>query len=714
LLTSSGLLAEDAVKLVRVVLPVPADSVMEKTAQVFARQVAQRCDAKVITSGDAPLRVELAIQEGIGREGYTIASEHPGVIRIIGNDQRGVLYGVGRFLRACRYDQKGLTPGVWRGTSVPKMPVRGIYFATHFGNYYHVAPIEEIQRYVEELALWGYNNVAVWYDAHHFRSFDDPEAVKFRQRLHQILQTARNIGMGVGLTTIANEGYSESPQELRCTPVACSYGCEICPSKPGGIEHILKNFTLYFDEFSDLQPEFIWVWPYDAGGCGCEKCRPWGANGFLKAGEPLAKLARQKFPGTKIVMATWQFSDAEWKGLTTTFAKRPDWVDYVMTDRHVNFPDYPLRNGVPGGLPLLNFPEISMHSAPWGGYGADPLPEYNTRRADLLRARISGGWPYSEGIFEDVSKFFWSQFYWNPQRTTDDIHAEYAAYYLGPEFADDAVRLFRLQEKMGRPDQLRELRPRNQGGIDEAWQLAQKIDARLAPWAKSSWRWRLIHIRATVDRIAKNMRGAYATPAERAALTPLRDEMTRIYQGGKWVFPLPPLPDPRNLSYLRPVTVSSTLPRLKGSAASLVNGDFGGNDPMFVDKDFTGDDASRFWAHDPGKEKTAWVCIDLGKPAQIQEVRIGFRRIDGKYSFVPSELSFEVSDDGSTYTPAGTSTNVPKENGLVAKGVPIWRAYSNGKSGRYLRVNLGSSQRTTRPVGLLELTEIQVLGIPAK
>jgi hypothetical protein len=706
-----GLVAEDAVKLVRVVLPARAEPVLERIAQVFARQVTHRCGARVITSGDAPLRVELAIQEGLGREGYSIASDRPGSIRITGNDERGVLYGVGRFLRTCRYDQGGLTPGAWRGTSVPKMPVRGIYFATHFSNYYHVAPIEEIQRYVEDLALWGYNNVAVWYDIHHFREFDDPDAVKFRQRLHQILQTARNIGMGVGLTTIANEGYSNSPKELRCTPVECSYGCEICPSKPGGIPYVLNNFTRYFDEFRDLQPEYVWVWPYDAGGCGCERCRPWGANGFLKAGEPLARLARQKFPGAKIVLATWQFRDAEWQGLSAAFAQRPDWVDYVMTDRHVNFPDYPLRNGVPGGLPLLNFPEISMHSAPWGGYGADPLPEYNERRAELLRLRISGGWPYSEGIYEDVSKFFWAQFYWNPQRTADEIHAEYATYYLGPQFAQDAVRLFRLQEKMSRSDQLRELRPRNLGGIDEAWELAQKIDSRLAPWAKSSWRWRIIHIRASIDRIAKNMRGWHATPEERAALTPLRDELERIYQGAKWVFPLPALPDPRNLSYLRPVTVSSTLPRLAGSAARLVDGDFGGNDPLFVDEDFDGSDASRFWAHDPSKEKTAWVCVDLGRPAQIQAVRVVFRRLGAKFAFVPSELRFEVSDDGKAFTPAGASTDVPKEGDVVAKGVPVWKAYGVGRNGRYLRVNLGVSQRK-QPLfaGTLELTEIQVLG----
>ena len=162
---------------VRVVLPPQADAVVERIAQVFSRQVAQRCDAQLSIAGEAPLRVEFAVEPGIGAEGFTIADGPEGVIRVLGNDQRGLLYGVGKFLRTSRYDQGGFTAGTWRGTSVPEKEVRGIYFATHFHNFYHVAPIEDVQRYVEDLGLWGYNTLMVWYDMHHFAGFDDAETV---------------------------------------------------------------------------------------------------------------------------------------------------------------------------------------------------------------------------------------------------------------------------------------------------------------------------------------------------------------------------------------------------------------------------------------------------------------------------------------------------------------------------------------------------------
>ena len=71
---------------------------------------------------------------------------------------------------------EGFTPSTWRGVSVPKMPVRGMYLATHFQNYYQVAPIEEVTRYVEDLSLWGVNSFLVWFGMEEFNGINDPKA----------------------------------------------------------------------------------------------------------------------------------------------------------------------------------------------------------------------------------------------------------------------------------------------------------------------------------------------------------------------------------------------------------------------------------------------------------------------------------------------------------------------------------------------------------
>jgi len=58
---------KEAVKSVRLVLPGDASPVVKNIGAVFTRQVQQRCEAKVITTGDAPLTVELAVEKGLDR-----------------------------------------------------------------------------------------------------------------------------------------------------------------------------------------------------------------------------------------------------------------------------------------------------------------------------------------------------------------------------------------------------------------------------------------------------------------------------------------------------------------------------------------------------------------------------------------------------------------------------------------------------------------------
>ena len=241
--------AAGGAKLVRVVLPAKSNDLLEKIVGVFSCQVAKRCPARVTTQGEAPLTVALALDPAIGSEGFRISDRPGGDIEVAGQNELGVLYGLGKLLRTSRYSEHGFAPGSWRGQSVPQKPIRGIYFATHFHNFYHDAPIEEIERYVEELALWGFNTLLVWYDMHHFDGLDDPKAAAFRKRLYAICKAARDIGLEIGLITIANEAYNNSPAELRVGADVHRggwYDCAVCPEKTGrdgrnGLDYILGS-----------------------------------------------------------------------------------------------------------------------------------------------------------------------------------------------------------------------------------------------------------------------------------------------------------------------------------------------------------------------------------------------------------------------------------------------------------------------------------------
>ena len=525
-LLSSNLLAAEvqsaAVKSVRLILPPRRGPVAENTGKVFTRQVQQRCEAKVVMAGAAPLTVELAVEKGIGAEGYLIEDRKGGGVRIAGNDERGLVAGVGKFLRTSRYDKGGFTPGTWRGTSVPTRQARGIYFATHFHNFYHEAPIPEIERYVEDLALWGLNELVVWYDMHHFNGADDPKAVEFRKRLHAIMAAAKRIGMDVSILVVGNEAYANSPAELRATPGGGRggyYPCAVCPSKPEGMKYILKILGEEFDWAADLKPRFVWIWPYDQGGCGCAECKPWGSKGFMRCVEEVGRLACKKMPGTKIVLSTWMIDQGEWTGILEQLARARGLADEIILE-----PPYgPAIDPKDPGLPILGFPEISMHETfPWGGFGATPLTARVQDQWNAAKGISSGGFPYSEGIYEDLTKVIYSQFYWNDQPAAETVK-EYIAFEFSPDVVGDVAGVVKTLERNHHwrwwPGELEGVRlemdwfpskgakPQADPGAEEAYATMQRVDGLLSPQAKKAWRWRQLYLRVLLDSELKTNGG---------------------------------------------------------------------------------------------------------------------------------------------------------------------------------------------------------------
>ena len=513
---------------VRVVLPAAAGVIASRAAGILGRQITDRCGAKVLTAGEAACAVELGIEVGIGTEGYKIVDGPGGSVRILGNDERGLLYGVGRFLRSSRYDRDGFTPGTWRGTSVPRCPMRGIYLATHFNNYYEAAAPEELDHYVEDLSLWGFNLLALAYPHWQYSGHDDPAARKMAERLRRTMRVAKQVGMRVTIGDALNGGFTSTPKEMRCTPVPDplgrhgNFGVNLCPSKPAAREQLLKNWDQLLDEFADPGLDCITYWPYDEGGCGCQDCWPWGARGYLSLSRAVSALAHKKCPHIKVLVSTWTFDTppaGEWEALAKALAEDKSWADYIQADAHEDFPRFPLERGAPGNLPLLNFPEISMWGqSPWGGYGANPLPDRLQRLWNQTDRKLAGGTPYSEGLYEDINKAICSQFYWDPARPAVETVREYAAFEYSPAVADDFVKVVGAFEK-------NHVRKEIGPSAEEAFELVKRMETELTPQARAAWRWRIVYLRALIDRELLRSHGKLEGKALQGAFR----ELTAIY-----------------------------------------------------------------------------------------------------------------------------------------------------------------------------------------
>lgn len=524
----SAVLLNQPVESLQLVLPEQASPFVKKIAAIFEERLNDR-GIRVMRENGPLLKIVFKIQEGIGKEGFSIEDSN-GDIVITGNDERGLLYGSGKFLRMSEYTSKGLKVGAWRGKSVPQKEIRGIYWATHFYNYYQTAPVEELKKYLEDLALWGFNNIKVWYDMHHFTSFNDPVAVKFRERIDYIMQSAKAIGIGISFTVVANEAYVDDPIHLRATPGGergAVYPEDICPNKPGGLEHILKLRAEFFNWCKQFSPEYITIWPYDPGGCASHDCQPWGSNGFLKTAEAVADLAKEKMPGTHVILSTWLFDSTEWNGLRQQLPEVNKWMDVLLVEKipgaektHQGF-----FTKLPDTVTAIGFPEISMYNSfPWGGFGANPFPRKLLQQWKEVKDISSGGFPYSEGIFDDINKITYAQMYWDNNADIDEVLKEYIRYELGVTNTDGVLEIIHTLEQNHHmrwwPGELdgiklsldwfpsKNAKPQEDPGAEAAFQIAEITDAEMLPWAKQRWRWRILYIRAMLDAELKSNGGS--------------------------------------------------------------------------------------------------------------------------------------------------------------------------------------------------------------
>lgn len=471
---------------------------------------------------DADFVVALKVDGVYQNDRFTVCPGEGSVALTAANDC-ALHAAFGRWLLECTFDGVGgFVPASKCIDFTPKNELRGMYFATHFYNFYHVAPLEQVYEVIEDLALRGCNNLFVWFDMHHFNSMEDEGAQALVKRLRAMIGYANKIGMYGSLTMLGNEAFANSPEELRAEWEAIGnyhakpddhYHLEICPSKPGGIELILKYRREMLSYFCDLDIAYINYWPYDQGGCTCLDCQPWGSNGFIKLLPHFKALVKEMLPKTKIIVSAWYFDKfikGEWDAF---YAQLKDGsiedVPYVMSFFfNGEMPECVEKGGVPSGYKFIDFPEISMYScSPWGGFGASVLPKFLNRTNHKTAHLYSGGYPYSEGIFEDINKFIELSWYTGHYTDAEDAVRAYVKY----TFCVDGVALDELTDAIIKTEAAI-ARTKDRSGefvrfeiadtayVEYVYRVMTKYNAILPENIRKNYRFRLFYLRAVIDR----------------------------------------------------------------------------------------------------------------------------------------------------------------------------------------------------------------------
>ena len=493
--------------------------------EFFADVVALRVAERVAAPGSGPkLKLRFRLDPSLGGDNATVAVSN-GTATVVGARFRAVAAGTGLLLRRAVWRRDGFELADGALSFRPWGELREVCFARHFHNWYHVASDEEVERYCEDLALWGANSVQNPFIALVNFTSDwesDPKAEAFMRAFLSVSRALRRMDLEVLTQGGGNQTVADPPKEFLAvrgkhdTPV----GHNLCPNKPGATDYMLGVRRAVCGRMKALgvKPDCVRFWPYDEGGCGCTNCLPWGGNAYLTLSEKLAKMSRGEFPGVRLQLSTWWFDADDWERTRQrALAGELDWIDSVLGNDAAGIRKAFLETATQRGVrpPVwVTFPEISMfgRGVPWGGFGANPAPERFER---LVRGewRDSRGFAvYSEGIYEDFNKALLARLYSDRDLTAEDVVREYARYELAGADEEKVVRLFRLLEHtFTAPERARTsfstFVSKTQGQefdafcreSAEALKLAGEIRAGLSERTRGFWRWRLIELRARID-----------------------------------------------------------------------------------------------------------------------------------------------------------------------------------------------------------------------
>lgn len=489
----------------------------------LAKRLSVRGIESVFSLSAADLILNVGTDAEMESDSFSV-SKHGNSVIIRANDLCTVFAAAGWLLCAGNFDFRG-------GWELPELPffhrmkcsMRGMYCASHFHNFYHDAPIEEVYEIIVDLALRGCNTLALIIGVQHYTSYFDPDAEQMIGRVRSLLRFADRCGIAPGMVLFSNSCFRNYPREFEAQfkntgglyrqDLIAEFNTEVCPSTEGGMREIEREHREFFEAFRGTPIKHFFLWAYDEGGCLCPKCYPWATNGFMKVAELDRRLVPEYGFDAGISISAWHFDiqmEHEWETFYGPLERGEyAWAPYILTSfRSGRMPGVLASRGIPEGVRLIEFPEISMCSAkPWGGFGANPITMFLDNSWTNLGPYHDGGLPYSEGIYEDINKFVCLGFYTGLYERSADAVRDYIRYEFGLRGNDvepvlRAVQLMesslpRSTEQMA--DGKYRFVPRWGTSIPEVLRLIDDADQKVPDGLRHSWKWRIVVLRSLID-----------------------------------------------------------------------------------------------------------------------------------------------------------------------------------------------------------------------
>jgi hypothetical protein len=442
----------------------------EVAATVLREELARRSGS--FRPGAAGPEIRLGVDRQLAAEEYEWTTGENGV-GIAGGSRRGLLYGLGSFLRRVEWGPGRLQIAENTGErSKPEFALRGHqlgYRAT--SNSYDAWDVAQMDQYVRELVLFGANAV---------------ENIPFQDEKPAPLMKVTRAEMHRAMSRMAEkydiEYWVWLPADFDLTD---------------GVKRaaFLRQFEGMVADSARLDGVFV------PGGDP-------GHNAPELVMPLLEDLARRTETRTraKIWLSLQGFNREREEYVYRWIEKeRPRWLGGLVAGPS-SPPAERSRARLPREYGLRLYPDIThnkicqfqvpnwdqAYALTLGREGINPRPSEMRRIFHRIANLSTGFLSYSDGVHDDVNKVVFTMLGWNPQREAREMLVEYARFHFStPHAATIADAILALEGNWKGPLE-------DNGGVEATLAAWEKLGAEL-PWLSGNWRWQMNQLRAVYD-----------------------------------------------------------------------------------------------------------------------------------------------------------------------------------------------------------------------
>ncbi len=355
-------------------------------------------------------------------EGFAIYSlENSSKIHVIGHDDRGVLFGIGRLLRELTLTRDRVElVGNLKIVSTPQTKIRGHQLGYRpKTNSYDAWDIDQWEQYYRDLIIYGTNAIELIPP----RSDDDDDSQHFpRPPLEMMIKMSKladDYGIDLWIWYPAIDGdYSE----------------------PAMVEFALKEWAEVFKVLPKIDVVFV----------------PGGDPGHMRPVHMMNLLEKQTVslkkyhPKAQMWMAPQSFNRVWFDEFIEIMKAEPKWLSGVAYGPQNLLDLKTLRKVIPAKYPIRGYPDITHNLScqhpvtNWdyafaltqGREAINPRPYDQAAIFKSYSPYTIGFISYSEGCHDDINKIIWSGLAWDPQASVRSILRDYSKFFIGPDYQD--------------------------------------------------------------------------------------------------------------------------------------------------------------------------------------------------------------------------------------------------------------------------------------